>query len=250
MDKKTILLLILLFGTTLGNAKTVIGKVVDRTSRKPISSTIVMISNHNKLVAIAESDSSGLFEINNLVVDKITLRVSRAGYNSITIGPLPISKIDTLRLLIEIEEKEIVLGETVIKEVSENYLINNKGFWKRKETLNGQFLTYADLKGRAFNSTSQLLQSIPQLKIRRGTSSGYGKNGSADIIYSTRTVGLNEPAVNIYLDGLPVENDGFINFLNPNDIAAIEYYSSSIDAPAEFGGMHKAGGVLLIWTKK
>jgi len=239
---------IFFYGQCYSNSKSIVGKVVDKQSHKPIPSCIIMFSNNNKILGITESDSSGYFAINNVSSDKVTLKALRTGYETIITGPILISKLDTLKMLIELEEKVIVLPEIIVEDVAEDKLIVEKGFWERKEKLTGQFLTYKELKGRVFNKSSELLQSLPGIhvmkrKIRRED----GRMETVDFISSARS---HDTAVNIYLDGIPFDNDGSIDNLNPYDIAAVEYYSSTANAPMAYGGAFRSGGVLLIWTKK
>ncbi len=246
---KISIIILVVYGECYSNSKTVMGRVVDKSSRKPVPSCIMIFSNKDKILGVAESDSAGYFAVTNINADKVTLKAQRTGYESLITGPLLISKIDTLKILIELEEKEIVLAETVIEEKKLDEMIAEKGFWERKEKMTGEFLTYKDLKGRTFNSTSQLAQTIPHLKVSKVKKSANGRTEYVEVFYSTRSSGMNDAPVNIYLDGIPVENDGSINNLNTDDIAAIEYYSSTMNAPLKYGGAFRSGGVLLIWTK-
>ena len=229
-------------------AKVVRGIVIDNATEKPVTGSVVMLFVGKTIYAGAITDSTGLFAFDNASLDRFYIRVKRIGYKEAVTGPLLMSKLDTIKILVRLDVEEIQMKEIVVEEKIIDESLAKEGFYERREKLTGHFLTHKELKGRVFNKSSELLQSLPAIRVlKRKIRREDGRMETVDFISSARS---NDTAVNIYLDGIPFDNDGSIDNLNPYDIAAVEYYSSTANAPMAYGGAFRSGGVLLIWTKR
>lgn len=62
--------------------------------------------------------------------------------------------------------------------------------------------------------------------------------------------GLGACPMQVYLDRIPLPTPFNLDLLpTPKDLAGIEVYSSAATAPAQYGGMNRGCGIILIWTK-
>jgi hypothetical protein len=236
----------LLFITSI-SAKEIKGIIVDYSTMKPIDKAVVMLLHQNKIYSMVATDSMGVFSFGNIELDRFYVKAKRIGYAEALTGPLRIPNSDTLKLIIKLEAQEITLDEVVIREKFTEEWLEKEGYYKRKDIGMGKFLKVSDIKGRTFGNISQILQTIPGLVVKPTTNNI--KNGQfGPQIFSNRSLAIGGGQVTVYVDGIPLDEAGLIDIFNPNDIAAFEFYPSSSTAPAKYS--LKAGGVLLIWTKK
>ena len=98
-------------------------------------------------------------------------------------------------------------------------------------------------KYAASNIADQLQGKVPGVQL-----STSGDPGSAAFvrIRGIGTINNNEPLY--VIDGVPVQNESNINFLNPNDIESIQVLKDA--ASASIYGSRAANGVIVITTKK
>lgn len=229
-------------------AKVVKGIVVDIATEKPIANTIIMLLEKKTINAIALSDSTGLFIFENVSVDRFNLVAKRIGYAEVMIGPLLMTKVDTLKLIVKLEVNGILMDEIIVQEKKIDESLKRAGYYDRKESGIGKYLSFKDLMGNTFNKTSDALKTIPNMIIRddMGTITIYSSR------YRTGTglFGSENPKVVVYIDGILIDNHDLVNTIGPKDIAAIEFYKSSSTAPLQYSGNSRPGGVLLIWTKR
>lgn len=129
----------------------------------------------------------------------------------------------------------------------------------------GHFITRAELEQQENRRTSDILARIPGLTVKRGTG-GYAwiasSRGQMTIVRQPNPGRLDQergarPACfsNVYVDGAIVYTSGLgdlfdVNQIGPNQIEAIEYYSSAAQIPARFNRTNSACGVLVIWTRR
>lgn len=229
------------------SAKEVKGIIVDYSSLKPIEKAVVMLLHQNKIYSMIATDSTGMFSFGNIDLDRFYIKAKRIGYAEALTGPLRIPTSDTLKMIIKLDAQEITMDEVVVREKFTEEWLENEGYYKRKEIGMGHFLKVDELKDRTFGNVSQILRTIPGIVIY--PTSNNIKNGEfGPQIYSNRSLAIGGGQVTVYLDGIPLDSAGIIDSFNPNDIAAVEFYPSTSTAPAQYS--LRAGGVLLVWTKR
>lgn len=130
----------------------------------------------------------------------------------------------------------------------------------------GHFITRAELEKQENRRTGDILARMP------GTWMVRGSGGHAWIANSRgrqTIVRMPQPAdddlrrgaqrvacyASVYLDGSVVYTSGRgplfdVNQISPNQIEAIEYYSSASQIPPRFNRTDSACGVLVIWTRR
>ena len=175
----------------------------------------------------------------------------RYSYVDVQAGPFSFEKQDTLRLYIELEQKPIEFEPVVKTEESIDQQLERIGFYKRKAEGLGFFYDKDDIEKEAIRRVEDIFHRIPGVVVV--------EHGAGLYLSSIRN--LNSSIlkdyipVNVYIDGTKIDMEkderGYrigLHFLEPQYIKAIEIYPSSSRAPAEYGGMSEAGGVVLIWT--
>jgi hypothetical protein len=116
---------------------------------------------------------------------------------------------------------------------------------RRKEAIDGRFLSEADVDRLHLQSTSDLVYAVP----------GFGTLGSGQAlkVLSVRTAGLEPCETLILIDNVPVTS---INDVSPSLVGAVEFYPGFTSSPIQ----HRYGrwdtkqtakcGTIVIWTKR
>jgi hypothetical protein len=113
-------------------------------------------------------------------------------------------------------------------------------FHERRRMGIGRFLDSAEFANARGTRTSDRLKKLPGLKI------GRGRFSNEAYVLSTRSPSVCRAA--IWLDGIKL-TDLNVNELNPNMIAAVEWYAGPASVPAKFNVTSAVCGVLVIWTR-
>jgi hypothetical protein len=229
-------------------AKVVKGIVLDNATEKPIPNANIILLEKKTINAITFSDSSGLFIFENIILDRFNMIVRRMGYSDVAMGPLLMTKIDTLKLIIRMEVSDVLMNEIVVNEQKIDAMLTKVGFYDRKGTDVGKFIGYKELEGLPHTKASELFKSIPQMMTS-------DKAGDVNISSSRYNIGVGLwgkelPKLFMYIDGILTDNHNFVNSIDIKDIAGIEFYRSTAIAPLRYSGNSRPGGVLLIWTKR
>lgn len=236
-----VLSLIIFFYISNLEAKTVKGIVVNRSMENPIPGSTVMLFDKKTIFAMAMTDSTGMFSFENITRDRFNLRVKSMGFAEALVGPLLLSNLDNLNLIVRLDEEEMLMDEIVVEEKSVEEGLRRDGFYERKAAGWGKYLSPEDLKGGSYQYTSYLLRRI------HGITVVDNQFGECKLFDSwARHAGLQTGELTIYLDGFRLAGSESINIISPGDIAAIEFYHIG-NTPAQYYG---GSGSLLIWTKK
>jgi hypothetical protein len=114
------------------------------------------------------------------------------------------------------------------------------GFSRRKQSGMGYYLTPDEIDRRRAYDLPSLLATAPML--RQASAGGH-------TIVTGRGNGLGGGCVNWWVDNSPWMGGGIEDFVRPDEIAAIEVYSSGF-TPGEFMGATSNCETVVIWTKQ
>jgi len=265
LSLRSLALLLLLLDSSV-YAQVIIGKVFDVTANKSIEDVIVLVKpSQDKISAIQATDPEGNFFFNNVRLKDFIIQTQHVGYHDKIIEHLNIPESDTLRINIKLTPSSVVLEEITVKGEKKDMELEAAGFYTRRMTRDGRFYTNEDLKNVAGNNMKGLLTSLLGIKFQ----------GDDNLFYFNRYLNIGAP-IRFYVDGVLLDQEKFggpgigkgstlsvvrrsnnplgatppnpIEYINPNDIKAIEIYPSSLLAPFEYGGGQSPGGVIIIWT--
>ena len=219
------------------------------------------------------TDSLGTFLLRGVPLGRQVVRVRRLGYESI-VTILTFAPNDTL-------DREFGLASLATKlpevEVRGSAALIRTGklseFDRRRASGFGHFITQAQLEKSEGRLTSDVLRTLPGLKLMRdprkptqwyvGNSRGvqsFLRNQDsicmAGIIVDGATVydGSGDDVEIVNIGGRPVERpvaaEPFnVNSIPPGEIAGIEYYAGAATMPAELNSTRNTCGLLVIWTR-
>ncbi len=228
-----------------GSSNTIKISVIDSNSKLPLEKCIVFITDIEKnsmRMLLTDNDGSVTYPVRGERFIKI--KAKRLGYETIENGPFKLSLYDTLKVKFMLTSVPVVLEDVIVVDTKSETLERN-GFYKRKEIGIGHFMEKVDLEKRNLADVSGAIAHLPGVSVIDGK------------IRTRIHSGLNSSyMVLVYIDGIRVWVEGFANttqslndYINPDDIEGIEFYSRLSEVPIEYRNYGSNAGVLLIWTK-
>ena len=237
-------------------AQELIGRVVDARSNAAVSAATIRLLAGDSVIALTEASDSGTFSIHADSAGTYGLRVERIGYATARLGPVHLEVGARTDVLLRIAVDAVPLDALTVVSESVMPWLSRVGFYDRRRLGAGRFIERADIVKRDPRRTSDLLRSMPGLKLTAT------HDGGVDVMMraaGTTSITNRNCRPQIYLDGIVVAHahmQGFpehridLDAILPGDLEAIEVYSGIGQIPAQYGGAHAGCGVMLIWTRK
>ncbi len=216
----------------------------DDSSKRPIEGAEVSIPSVSLRTL---TDSLGRFRITGIAPGRRGLRVNKLGFAPLR-SAVEFSTGDTVEMDIGLSVSfEEMAAVEVIEAQNRSRLTE---FERRRAGGTGDFLTNDDIVHRGRGRLSEAIRSLGGVSLRSGSSGGTylvgarASGGRAGTCYTAVML----DGVWMY-DGDPMQQPFNVNSINPEDVAAIEYYRGLSNTPVELQGRRNSCGVLVIWTK-
>lgn len=215
---------------------TVAGRVLDAAGR-PVMGARVSVDGAG---TSALSDSAGAFAIGRVPAGSWVVAARRVGFHpgEVTVHLLP-ERTERITFMLDPAATELA-PVVVTKDASAG--LERVGFAARQRLGMGRYLTSDQIAARRPIRTTQLLETIPGIRV---VSNGRGG-------YSLRSTRDSNGCVSVYIDGFhsPQSSAGDLDMsLPPDQIAAVEVYSAST-RPSEFTTPGQAQcAAVVFWTK-
>jgi len=195
----------------------------------------------------AVTDSSGRFRLRGIPPGLRTFEVRLPGLPSTTFtaevlddGPTGLS----LRL-----ETRLVPQPAIEVRVTRDGSRRGKlaGFYRRRARGLGWFLDRKEIESRRAREVSDLLRSVPGVRVTPGP----GSTGNVAMSRSAALLAHRGCRIGYFVDGIRIPAaDAFrLDELSPMDIEAIEVYRGVSEVPAIFLRKGDECGVVVVWTR-
>lgn len=243
-----------------GQSKRVIlGTVLDVRDR-PIASVAFVAAGG----ASAVSDDSGRFRLEISHRDRLVFDVRRLGFmpSRIALEPGGDTTLSVL-LLPNIQQMPGVEVTSTYKKPAAIAGFEERMLARKRAAGSGYFITAKDIESRPATRTSQVVEDVPSIQVRRMNGDRYGIFG--------RGVGGGECPATLWLDGVRVgggsqamrdwrgrlvkggESAEIDTYVDPTEIAGVEVYARGMLAPPQFlppGDRTAAScAIVVFWTK-
>lgn len=219
------------------NAQTGAGKIVgivnSNSGMQPLNAASVTISQKNKVVDRAITDSTGKFSFDHLAPGSYDLSISEVGYQTQSLTGYTVRSGETTSVLVKMAELASNLNDVVIVAFGT----------KQKQTLLEAVTQVNDkvIKNRPVNNVVSALQGqVAGLNIK----SASGQPGAVPSI-NIRGLGsiYSSTTPLVIVDGVP----GSLSLIDPNDIESISVLKDA--SASSLYGARSANGVILVTTK-
>lgn len=211
------------------------GTVTDTLGNPLLGAIVTIVSQQRSTV----TDSAGTFSFTRLMPGAALIRVRRVGFQPRNVAT-SVSAVDAVLLDVPLNALGQVLATVTVR--SDGAPSNRKlqGFYERKALGFGQYVTRDQFTDRLLPRFTDLVNRFS------GVVAADDRNGRR------RVYGRGRCEMAVYLDGMHIiipENTSVDNFLNVEDIDAVEVHTGISQLPPEFSGRTNACGVIAAWTR-
>ena len=237
MHRTLLVALVLAVGAPL-SAQTVDGRLVDaRTNAAIAGASISLIATGGGDTTTAVTDGTGLFHIAATVPGTYVLRIRRIGIKPALTHAFWLGPLTERRPLLRIEAEGVGLDTMVVTTKGLTVTDWTQEFYMRRRTLNGIFLTRADVANRKPQTAADWLLGVRGVTVDR--------SGGRVRVLGNRSAG--GCAMSVYMDELPIQDADMNVLLRAADIVAVEVYQNQVGAPVRY--RHGGCGLVLVWTR-
>lgn len=225
----------------------VIDGAVSDSSLRPISfAEVTILRTEIKL----QTNSIGRFRFNDVPPGQYLLIVRRIGFRPIS-SIIQVGTRDTLRLSFIMEPSIQSLDRVVVTE--ERRSLRMLEFEQRRQQGWGFFLTGEQIEKRNLPVAADYLRLAPSISL----APSHNASGIPDLVAISKREGgsiygdgAGACAMQIVVDNVPMPPRFPLELLpTPKEIAGIEVYDGPATVPAQFNGLDRRCGMVLVWTK-
>jgi hypothetical protein len=240
----------------LANGQAIRGTVRDQTTGRPVVAASVWLLNHrNKDLEHVLTDSTGVFLVEPDDAGTYGLRLQALGYKATTAGPVDVTYGEMVEVSLELAADAVPLQPLTVTARSHppNRYLTETGFYERKKSGQGVYMTREDIMRRAPEDFSDLMRTTTGMAIQPT-----GVGGHRGWTTTTRSTSQCQPT--LILDGVTTNVGGqsplrvrdipLDDVLLPNDIQGLELYKGPATVPPQFNVNNASCGVLVIWTRR
>lgn len=230
------------------------GRIYDADSRTIVTGVTIYIKEaaSRSVIASFTADSTGSFVAKLPRAGKYFIQTDRLGYSQSTSQVLEVApdEVVEIAMLLSVHPLTVEPLNVTARSQPHNPYLEASGFYARKESGVGHFLTRAEVQRYSRLQVSEALRHVPGVRMVRVD----GRRFDAMISrasYARRCL----PA--IFLDGVLSRGGGpqkptdvaLDDLLPATEIEGIEIYSGPAQSPSAFS-RYADCGVIVIWTKR
>jgi len=211
--------------------------VVRDEQRKPLAGARLLVQGSG---ATGSTNDDGALTLSDLPAGTQTLEARYVGYSPKRVT-VDLASGRTSSVTVTMDQRANTLGEVTVYGKKSRRSRDISGFLERSRRGMGRFLTRADIEKRQPFQFTDLMRTMPGLRVVRTSGFDY-------TIVSSRGGGMGgacQPQV--YLDGIRLVDAQELNtMVQPSDIAGVEIYAGVSEAPPQYS--EGSCGSILIWT--
>lgn len=228
-------------------AQSVRGRVLEVVGNRPVSDAqVVLYSDSITAVATTKTDSGGHFLVRAPKVGTYSIRVRKVGFMGGETGNVELALPEEYELTIRTPRVAPVLsGVRVTAGYTRGYEWL-QGFEDRRKAGIGEFLTQQQINDKNSMNVGELLRGLPGVGVEPGPNGWYLVTSQR----GGRSLQNSACLMDMYLDGIPMDQEAIHRSTRPVDLEAIEVYHGPATVPSQFKKqMTGSCGVVLFWTR-
>jgi hypothetical protein len=193
-------------------------------------------------VVVAFSDDSGRFHVTQMPVGARGVFVRRLGFAPARAPITPSSgDVDSVRVIL----RAIAQPLPQITVQDEHDSLSKKvlaDFWSRRARGFGKFLTRDEIEDKRASQFVDVVRNVSGVRIQMA-------RGRPDIRFRGAAIGTPRDCPPQYwLDGIPLQS-GVADEFSPENVEAIELYSSPATTPPQFNTRGATCGTVVVWSR-
>lgn len=256
----------------------VAGRIVDAQSGEAVQGVSVsMMSSEGRYRRLTDTDANGVFFFEQVTPGRFRLNAARMGYVTAQGSYVDLAQNDTVVVDIRLSSDGVLLQPvTVVARSAPRGSPMLRGFYERMDRGLGSFISRDDIAARNPMYVSDLLVTLPGVRLGAWTPAGRqiymsrsiksGPEGCpvqifVDNVHVNRTAGFAEAAAS---RGIQRDTTSFASastldlprqpsideFVHPAAVEGIEVYPGVGSVPAEFMSPEARCGTVVVWTKR
>ncbi|MBI3792619.1 MAG: carboxypeptidase regulatory-like domain-containing protein [Gemmatimonadetes bacterium] len=229
-------------------AQGVHGKVLEIPGNRPVpEATVLLFSDSITVAAQTKTDAEGNYSLKAPRLGTYSIRVRKVGYTGGETGTFNIAVADSYELNIKTPRVTPVLAGVKINEkaVPRGYEWL-QGFEERRKQGIGTFITQQEINDKNSPSVGELLRGVPGVGVEPGPNGWYLLTSQR----GGRSIENSACLMDVYLDGIPMDQEAIHRTTRPVDLEAIEVYHGPATVPSQFKKqMTGSCGAILLWTR-
>lgn len=231
------------------------GTVKDQATGRPVvAASVTLLSQRGKTLDHVLTDSTGAFLLEPDDAGSYALKATGLGYRTATSAPVPFKEGELVEVTLKLAVDAVPLEPLTVtaRSFPPNRYLADAGFYDRKRSGVGVFLTREDIVRRRPEEFSDLMRTVAGMDV-----APTGPTGRRGFSMTGRSSGRCQPA--LILDGTPTLIGGMQplrtrdlpldDVLSPRDIEGLELYRGPAGVPTEFNVNNAGCGVLVVWTR-
>jgi len=211
------------------------GVVLDLSSGLPILDVAVRLYPPNGAQPVLRTtDVGGRFYFPLQTAGRYGIELFRIGYGSVRDSILldEGAEVDVVAEL----ALEAIAMEAVVVSTSRRSRLDTNGFFDRRRTLSGRFITREDIEARRPMVLTDLLRTVPSLRVTPRA------DGQGSVV-----TGRGACYPTYFLDGVRLLDSASLDtFIPPDNLEGLEIYGSA-STPPQYGG--RGCGTVVMWTR-
>ena len=211
------------------------GTVADHDGHALPEAEIALVE-HDSAVRLVRTDTAGRFEMSNISVPTIALRIRRLGFKPRRVAVNLSGDEGRHPLMIELDVMPAELAGMSVNEAAEEPDAHLREYYARKHTNNfGHFIDGDKIEKQHPQFASEMLRAVSGARLI-----------PAFIGNEVRIRGC--PPL-VWLDGVRVPGAQLDEVVQPAEVAAMEIYDSFAGIPAQYFDRSATCGTILVWTR-
>jgi len=215
-----------------GERANLLGRVSHSESHAALPDAVIEMPD---LEVSASSDEAGRFVFRDIPAGEHVLIVHYLGYVDTTLVALTPNVLNRIEIAINL--RIVPVPDLLVQVAALNAPSKLTGFYRRRDTGSGYFITRQDILERNPRWTSDMLRRVPGVQLGRS-------NSGTPLI---RIRGSNCP-ISYFVDGILAPSFNIDNAA-PQAVAGIEVYKGGAMVPARFRGSRSPCAVIVLWTR-
>jgi outer membrane receptor for ferrienterochelin and colicins len=219
------------------SARALFGSVNDSLGHAVVGAEVRARNN----VVLAFSDDSGRFRVAQMPAGAQGVFVRRLGFEPARAEITPSAgEIDSVRVTL----RAIAQSLPQITVQSEHDSLSKKvlaEFWARRSRGFGKFVTRDEIQQKNASQFIDVVRNVSGVTIQFA-------RGRQDIRFRGAAFGSRDCPPQYWLDGIPLQNGGADEF-TPDNVEAIELYSSPATTPPQFNTRSATCGTVVVWSR-
>ena len=237
---------LLAMAPTVALAQTIEGTVLDGQTGDPVAQAyIALVTEDQESVVAVTADTFGSFSLDAPHPGSYFLYVSALGYRPAADGMFELGENGSMEVEVRLEPEPVMLDSIRASVDRTDRYLRQVGFYERRGRGWGKHLTHEEIRERAVVFLGDALLNMHRVYVRDGFP--YPR------VFMRK--GIHTCSPHIFLDGMLVHRGGVDGdgpavpdeYVHPQDVAAMEVYSSWLQAPEQYA-LQDTCGVILIWT--